>query len=94
MQSADLAIGAVLVAGGRAPVVVTETLVAQMTPGAVNLDVAVDQGGCIATTHETTHDDPVYGTHGVIHYAVDHSVLVVEFGLSKKCPGTAGRPEC
>ncbi|MEA2534406.1 MAG: alanine dehydrogenase [Actinomycetota bacterium] len=67
---ADLLIGAVLVAGGRAPTVVTEEMVASMKPGAVIVDVAVDQGGCIATTHETTHTDPVYKVHGVLHYAV------------------------
>jgi alanine dehydrogenase len=67
---ADLLIGAVLVAGGRAPVVVSEELVAAMKPRAVIVDVAVDQGGCIATTRETTHDDPVYEAHGVVHYAV------------------------
>lgn len=70
VQGADLVIGAVLVAGGRAPVVVTEEVVAQMKPGAVIVDVAVDQGGCIATTRETTHDDPVYDLHGILHYAV------------------------
>ncbi|MDQ1356665.1 MAG: alanine dehydrogenase, partial [Acidimicrobiaceae bacterium] len=67
---ADLVIGAVLVAGGRAPVVMTEDMVAAMKPGSVVVDVAVDQGGCIATTHETTHGDPVYFRHGVLHYAV------------------------
>jgi alanine dehydrogenase len=67
---ADLVIGAVLVAGGRAPVVVSEDMVRSMQPGAVIVDVAVDQGGCIETTHETTHNDPVYERHGVIHYAV------------------------
>ena len=67
---ADLVIGAVLVAGGRAPTVVTEDMVRDMKPGAVIVDVAVDQGGCIETTHETTHADPVYELHGVIHYAV------------------------
>jgi alanine dehydrogenase len=70
VRNADLVIGAVLVAGGRAPVVVSEALVAQMKPGAVIVDVAVDQGGCIETTRETTHDDPVYELHGVLHYAV------------------------
>jgi alanine dehydrogenase len=49
---------------------VAEETVAKMKPGAVVVDVAVDQGGCIATTHETTHDDPVYLEHGVLHYAV------------------------
>ncbi|MDQ1394101.1 MAG: alanine dehydrogenase [Acidimicrobiaceae bacterium] len=67
---ADLVIGAVLVAGGRAPVVMTEDMVGAMKPGSVIVDVAVDQGGCIATTHETTHGDPVYLRHGVLHYAV------------------------
>ncbi|MCU1461547.1 MAG: ald [Acidimicrobiales bacterium] len=70
VAGADLLIGAVLVAGGRAPLVVTEEMVAGMKAGAVIVDVAVDQGGCIATTHETTHDDPVYEDHGVVHYAV------------------------
>ena len=55
---------------GRAPVVVSEAMVAAMKPRAVIVDVAVDQGGCIETTRETTHDDPVYERHGIIHYAV------------------------
>jgi len=67
---ADLVIGAVLVAGGRAPVVVGEDLVQQMKPRSVIVDVAVDQGGCIATTRETTHDEPTYVMHEVVHYAV------------------------
>ena len=70
VAEADLVIGAVLVAGGRAPQVVTEPMVRAMKPGAVIVDVAVDQGGCIETTHETTHDDPVYEYGGVLHYAV------------------------
>jgi len=70
VAEADLVIGAVLVAGGRAPVVVTADMVAGMKRGAVLVDVAVDQGGCIETTHETTHTDPVYEEHGVLHYAV------------------------
>lgn len=70
IADADLVIGAVLVAGGRAPVVVTEDMVRSMKPGAVIVDVAVDQGGCIETIHETTHNDPVYFQHGVLHYAV------------------------
>ena len=67
---ADLVVGAVLVAGGRAPIVVTRAMVATMKPGAVIVDVAVDQGGCIETTRETTHADPVYVDNGVLHYAV------------------------
>ena len=70
VPDADLVIGAVLVPGGRAPVLVTEAMVRSMKPGAVVVDIAVDQGGCIETTHETTHEDPVYEAHGVIHYAV------------------------
>jgi alanine dehydrogenase len=67
---ADVVIGAVLVPGGRAPQIVDEDLVMAMKPGSVIVDTAVDQGGCVATTHETTHSDPVYVRHGVVHYAV------------------------
>jgi alanine dehydrogenase len=70
IADADLVIGAVLVAGGRAPTVVTEDMVRTMKKGAVIVDVAVDQGGCIETIHETTHEAPVYELHGVLHYAV------------------------
>ena len=70
VAEADLVIGAILVAGGRAPVVVTEEMVSTMRPGAVIVDVAVDQGGCIATTRETTHAHPTFVQHGVVHYAV------------------------
>ena len=67
---ADLVIGAVLIAGGRAPTVVTEDMVEAMKPGSVIVDVAVDQGGCVETTRETTHAAPVYRVHDVVHYAV------------------------
>jgi alanine dehydrogenase len=70
VADADLVIGAVLVAGGRAPVVVTEDMVKSMKRGAVIVDVAIDQGGCVATARETTHHDPVYEVHGVVHYCV------------------------
>jgi alanine dehydrogenase len=70
VAEADVVVGAVLVAGKRAPVVVSEDMVRAMKPGAVIVDVAVDQGGCIETTHETTHTDPIYERHGVVHYAV------------------------
>jgi len=70
VADADLVIGAVLVAGGRAPMVVTDAMVRGMKRGAVIVDVAVDQGGCVETTHETTHSVPVYEVHGVLHYAV------------------------
>jgi alanine dehydrogenase len=70
VADADLVIGAVLVPGGRAPVVVSDAMVAGMRPGAVVVDVAIDQGGCIEGIHETTHAAPVYERHGVLHYAV------------------------
>jgi len=70
VAEADLVVGAVLVPGGRAPVVVTERMVRAMRPGAVIVDCAVDQGGSVETTRETTHDEPVYEAHGVSHYAV------------------------
>ncbi len=70
MRDADLVIGAVLVPGGRAPVVATEEMVRGMAPGSVIVDVAVDQGGCIETTVETTHEHPVVVRHGVLHYGV------------------------
>ena len=67
---ADLVIGAVLVAGARAPVVVSEAMIKTMKRGAVMVDVAIDQGGCIETMRETTHTEPVFEKHGVVHYAV------------------------
>jgi alanine dehydrogenase len=70
VANADLVIGAVLVAGDRAPVVVDEDMVRSMRPASVIVDVAVDQGGCIATTSETTHREPTRVVHGVVHYAV------------------------
>jgi alanine dehydrogenase len=71
VQKADLLIGAVLIPGARAPKLVTEEMVKQMKTGAVIVDVAVDQGGSIETVDRvTTHSDPVYIKHGVIHYAV------------------------
>jgi alanine dehydrogenase len=70
LADADLVVGAVLVAGAKAPVVVTEDMVRSMKKGSVIVDVAVDQGGCVATTRETTHSEPIYVVHDVVHYAV------------------------
>lgn len=70
VERADLVIGAVLVPGARAPHVVTEDMVASMKPGSVIVDISIDQGGCVATSHVTTHADPTYVTHGVVHYCV------------------------
>jgi alanine dehydrogenase len=70
VAASDLVIGAVLIPGARAPIVVTEEMVAQMRPGSVVVDISIDQGGCIATARETTHSNPVYDVGGVVHYAV------------------------
>ena len=69
-MTADLVIGTVLVPGASAPKLVTEDMVKSMKRGAVLVDVAIDQGGCFATSRETTHSDPVYEMHDVLHYAV------------------------
>jgi alanine dehydrogenase len=69
-READLLIGAVLVPGAKAPHVITEEMVASMRPGSVLVDISIDQGGCIATSRMTTHDDPTYVEHGVVHYCV------------------------
>lgn len=70
VREADLVVGAVLIPGGKAPKLVSKELIAQMSPGAVVVDVAVDQGGCIETCKPTTHDNPTYEVSGVIHYCV------------------------
>jgi alanine dehydrogenase len=70
VQRADLVVGAVLVTGARAPKLVTEDLIGKMEKGSVVVDVAVDQGGCIETCRPTTHDNPTYEVHGVVHYCV------------------------
>jgi alanine dehydrogenase len=67
---ADLVIGSVLVPGASAPKLVTEDMVRGMPRGSVLVDIAIDQGGCFATSRETTHTDPVYTVHDVVHYAV------------------------
>ena len=70
IADADALIGAALVPGARAPMVVSEQQVAGMRPGSLVLDLAVDQGGCIATARPTTLSDPTYVVHGVLHYCV------------------------
>jgi alanine dehydrogenase len=60
----------VLVPGAKAPKLVTDELVSRMKPGAVLVDIAIDQGGCFETSHATTHADPVYTIEGIIHYCV------------------------
>lgn len=71
VKDSDLVIGAVLIPGAKAPRLVTEEMVKTMKPGSVIVDVAIDQGGIFETTDRiTTHDDPTYVKHGVVHYAV------------------------
>ena len=70
ISSADLIVGAVLVHGAAAPRLVTRNMLKDVPNGAVIVDVAVDQGGCIETTHPTTHSDPTYYVEGVLHYCV------------------------
>ena len=70
ISEADLIIGAVLVPGAAAPRLVTRTMLKDVPNGAVIVDVAVDQGGCIETTHPTTHSNPTYYDEGVLHYCV------------------------
>ena len=70
LLQADLVIGAVLVPGAKAPMLVSDDLVARMKPGAVLVDVAIDQGGCFESSRPTTHDDPVYKVHDTLFYCV------------------------
>jgi alanine dehydrogenase len=70
VTNADLLIGAVLIPGARAPHLVTREMVAAMRPGAVIVDISIDQGGCVETSHVTTHSDPVYLVDDVVHYCV------------------------
>jgi alanine dehydrogenase len=67
---ADLVVGAVLIPGAKAPHLVTAELVSRMQPGAVLVDISIDQGGCFETSHVTTHSDPTYVVDGVVHYCV------------------------
>lgn len=70
VKSSDLVIGAVLVAGAKAPKLITRDMLQTMKKGSVIVDVAIDQGGCFETSKPTTHNDPVYEIDGVIHYCV------------------------
>jgi alanine dehydrogenase len=67
---ADLVVGAVLFRGAKAPKIITEEMIRSMSEGSVVVDVSIDQGGCIETSRPTTHSDPVFIKHGVVHYCV------------------------
>ena len=70
VREADVVIGSVLVPGARAPKLITEEMIRSMRTGAVAIDIAIDQGGCMETSHMTTHSDPTYVVDGVVHYCV------------------------
>lgn len=86
LRQADLVVGAVLIPGAAAPKLVRREMVSAMRPGAVIVDVAIDQGGCVETAHATTHTDPVYYVDGVLHYCVSNMPAAVPhtstFGLT------------
>lgn len=69
-QEADVVVGAVLIPGAKAPKLITREMLSTMKPGAVIVDVAIDQGGCFETSKPTTHGDPIYEVDGIIHYCV------------------------
>src|SRR6201989_1454006 len=77
VREADLVIGGVLIPGAAAPKIVTKAMVSRMKKGAVIVDVAIDQGGCIETAHPTTHSDPSYLVDGVVHYCVTNMPAAV-----------------
>jgi alanine dehydrogenase len=77
VQEADLVIGGVLIPGAAAPKIVTKEMVAKMKKGAVIVDVAIDQGGCIETARPTTHSNPSYEVNGVVHYCVTNMPAAV-----------------
>jgi alanine dehydrogenase len=86
LREADLVIGAVLIPGASAPKLVRREMISRMKKGAVVVDVAIDQGGCVETAHATTHTDPVYNVDGVLHYCVSNMPAAVPhtstFGLT------------
>jgi alanine dehydrogenase len=70
--NADLIIGAVLIPGARAPKLITRDMFPSLRPGAVLVDVSIDQGGCFETSHPTTHSDPIFEVEGIVHYCVSN----------------------
>jgi alanine dehydrogenase len=80
---ADVLIGAVLIPGGRSPLLVTENMVRAMKPGSVIIDVSIDQGGCVETSRPTTLDEPTFRTHNIVHYCVPN--------MTSDIPRTASR---
>jgi alanine dehydrogenase len=81
LQTADVVIGAVRTREHRCPIIITEDMVSKMKSGSIIVDVSIDQGGCVETSHITTHNDPVFQAHGVTHYCVPN--------ISSRVPQTA-----
>lgn len=81
IKTADLVIGAVLLHGKKAPMLITRDMLKLMEPGSVLVDIAIDQGGCFETSKPTTHDNPTYVVDGIIHYCVAN--------MPGACPGTS-----
>lgn len=77
VADADLLVGAVLIPAAKAPIVVSAAMVGAMRPGSVIVDIAIDQGGCVETIRPTSHKEPVYEQHGVVHYAVPNMPALV-----------------
>src|SRR5579863_1085355 len=77
LKTADLVVGAVLIPGASAPKLVRREMIATMKRGAVVVDVAIDQGGCLETSHATTHTEPIYFVDGVLHYCVSNMPAAV-----------------
>ncbi|MDC7126364.1 MAG: alanine dehydrogenase [Spirochaetales bacterium] len=91
LKESDLVIGGVLIPGAKTPRLVRREHLKIMKPGSVLVDVAVDQGGCIETTHPTTHDDPIFDVDGIIHYCVANMPGAVSFTSTLALTGTTLR---
>ena len=72
VKKADLVIGAVLIAGAKAPKLLTRNMLSAMSRGSAIVDIAIDQGGCVESMHATTHDDPIFMVDGIVHYGVSN----------------------
>jgi len=80
---ADVVVGAVLIAGAKAPRLVTRDMLKSMKKGSIIVDVAIDQGGCVETAKPTTHDDPIYEVDGIVHYCVANMPGAVSYTSTK-----------
>jgi len=83
LKEADVVVGAVLIAGAKAPRLITREMLGFMKKGSIIVDVAIDQGGCVETAKPTTHDDPIYEVDGVVHYCVANMPGAVSYTSTK-----------